>query len=260
MAIDNVAKLFPGITAPKKVIIIYFNFQDTSWAQSEWNKYALRPDGAEASRSCRTAETCWGGLAEIDLKGNALLMIGSIANGIVWPAGIIYNHTSGMVEAHEYTHTVQSTQFINSKDPSFAYCCTKAYLPWWIVEGNAVFSETVSMNTDSYKRYLSDRTNATSEFTSNKDKTFTTDWITEFLNIDARDIWIKQVNNQRIYDFGMLVNEILVALKGPDSPMKVIKGVSEGKTWSAAFNDVFGITWEEATPILAKVISAMVTR
>jgi hypothetical protein len=37
--------------------------------------------------------------------------------------------------------------------------------------------------------------------------------------------------------------------------MEVVKLVSDGQTWDAAFLKVYGITWKEAAPILAKSVS-----
>jgi hypothetical protein len=49
--------------------------------------------------------------------------------------------------------------------------------------------------------------------------------------------------------------ESLVALKGIDSPIEVILQVSNGSTFEEAFAKVYGITWAEAAPILAKSVS-----
>jgi hypothetical protein len=36
-----------------------------------------------------------------------------------------------------------------------------------------------------------------------------------------------------------------------------VKQVSDGATWDQAFLKVYGITWKEAAPILAKTVSRM---
>ena len=67
------------------------------------------------------------------------------------------------------------------------------------------------------------------------------------------------VNSDHNYDhsIGYFTVEALVAIKGADSPIELIKQVSDGLTWDQAFLKVYGITWKEAAPILAKRVSRM---
>ena len=58
-----------------------------------------------------------------------------------------------------------------------------------------------------------------------------------------------------VYTVGYITMECLVALKGIDSPIEVILQVSNGATFEEAFAKVYGITWKDASPILAKTVS-----
>jgi hypothetical protein len=60
-----------------------------------------------------------------------------------------------------------------------------------------------------------------------------------------------------VYSIGYFTVEALAAIKGVDSPIEVIKLVSDGANWEDAFLKVYGITWKEASPILAKTVSRM---
>jgi hypothetical protein len=60
---------------------------------------------------------------------------------------------------------------------------------------------------------------------------------------------------QRIYDLGYMTVEALASIKGIESTMQVVVGVSQGLTFEQSFEKVYGITWKEAAPILAKVVS-----
>jgi hypothetical protein len=58
-----------------------------------------------------------------------------------------------------------------------------------------------------------------------------------------------------VYTLGYITMECLVALKGIDSPTELIVQVSNGLTFEEAFAKVYGISWNEASPILAKTVS-----
>ena len=52
-----------------------------------------------------------------------------------------------------------------------------------------------------------------------------------------------------VYTVGYITMECLVALKGIDSPTQLIVEVSNGLTFEEAFLKVYGISWNEASPI-----------
>jgi hypothetical protein len=247
-AIVATTRLYSGFTTPSTIHAIYYNMQDIAWAQSEFAKYALRPSGAEAARQCQTAKTCWGALAEIDMKGNGILFM---ASGVADS-----NHTNGTLEAHEYTHTIQATQFVGTNKAENTYCCIKSYLPYWAVEGGAEFAQAAAMFPHSYADYLVERAWDTDEFVSNREGKFTLDWIKSYLDTSTYTVWNDPANNWRMYDVGFLINEALVAIKGPDVSMQINKDVANGMNWSQAFEKNMDISWADALPKLAVAIKA----
>jgi hypothetical protein len=60
----------------------------------------------------------------------------------------------------------------------------------------------------------------------------------------------------RIYDVGYMTVEALAAIKGVNATMDVVVGVSQGLTFEDSFKKVYEISWAEAAPVLAKVVSA----
>jgi hypothetical protein len=247
-AIVAVSRLYSDFALPTTVHAIYYGIDDIAWGQAEFAKYALRPNGQEAARQCQSAVTCWGALAEVDMKGNGILLI---ALGV-----LDSNHTTGTLEAHEYTHTIQATQFVGTAKAPNSYCCVKAYLPYWTVEGGAEFAQAAAIFPTSFDRYLIERKNDTDEFLSNRDGKFTLDWIKSYLDVTNFSMWNDSTNNWRMYDVGFLVNEALVAIKGPDISMQLNKDVANGMNWSQAFEKNMGVSWADALPKLAAAIKA----
>jgi hypothetical protein len=49
--------------------------------------------------------------------------------------------------------------------------------------------------------------------------------------------------------------EALASIKGIESTMQVIVEISKGLTFNASFEKVYGISWNDAAPILARVVS-----
>ena len=47
-----------------------------------------------------------------------------------------------------------------------------------------------------------------------------------------------------------------MALKGPDAFMNLFKNVGEGKLFSQAFGEIYGISWTQGAKIIAEAIVA----
>jgi hypothetical protein len=64
----------------------------------------------------------------------------------------------------------------------------------------------------------------------------------------------------RSYDIGYMTVEALAAIKGIQSTMDLVVAVGKGNTFAESFKTVYGITWEEAAPVLAKTVSLVFTK
>jgi hypothetical protein len=60
----------------------------------------------------------------------------------------------------------------------------------------------------------------------------------------------------RVYDIGYFTVEALAAIKGIESTMDLVVGIGNGLSFEDSFRKIYGISWSEAAPILAKVVSA----
>jgi hypothetical protein len=256
--IGNVTKLYEGFAHPNVAVVIDYNFADVNWAQKEFAKYAYRPVGVEASRQCSSDSQCMGALAEIDLKGVGLILETVPSSTSNWPDPVTTNHIKGLTDAHEYTHDIQGSQFVGTAKEINSYCCTKAYMPWWMVEGNATFSEQVTGYYLNFDQYLTARNFGDNFVISNVNKQFTQAWFENYLDTSKTTEWNKSENSDRMYDIGQMVNEIFASIKGPSVNMQLFKDVANGKTWEQAFEANLGIPWSEGLPKIATILAEMV--
>lgn len=253
LAVQNVSKLYAGAVTPKKVVAIYFSYADRAWGQSTFAKYALRPQGNETNNVCQSQLTCWGAMAEIDHKGTGILLM-----SVNDPSKIDQSHISGPLQAHEFAHTFQGSQFTGTVKEFNSYCCTKTHLPWWAVEGGANFVEAAAMNADSFEGYKNAMAKAYNDYLGQNQTQYTKEWFQNFLQPASPSEWGKPEYQWKIYSGGAIVDEIFVALKGPDIPMKLMRDVATGMTWPEAFEKNFGISWNLALPVLSEAMTKMI--
>ncbi len=253
LAVQNVSKLYAGAVTPKKVVAIYFSYADRAWGQTTFAKYALRPQGNETSNMCKSELTCWGAMAEVDHKGTGILLMS--VNDL---SRIDKIQMSGPLQAHEFAHTFQGSQFTGTVKEFNSYCCTKTHLPWWMVEGGANFVEAAAMNADSFEGYKNTMAKAYNDYLEQNQTQYTKEWFQNFLLPASPSEWGKPEYQWKIYSGGAIVDEIFVALKGPDIPMKLMRDVASGMTWPEAFEKNFGLSWNLALPILSEAMTKMI--
>jgi hypothetical protein len=83
---------------------------------------------------------------------------------------------------------------------------------------------------------------------------YTRDWFFQYLSIPPVSSNWDKYQQRKEYDVGSLVLECLVSLKGPDASMQLIKDIGVGMTYEQSFLKNYGITWDEAIPILADTL------
>jgi hypothetical protein len=243
-SIELVSRLYPRAKAPKEVNFLYYGFKDVLWAQSLLDKLTnYDPNGAgEAAHNCNSEFDCAGGSARTSQNGIAVVMV-----AVQIPLPSDSNHLSGTLEAHEYTHSLQST-------PSVGTSRSWGILPRWYIEGGATFAQAASIYYASYSDYLNERDQLTRDLS--KGDWLTEKWLDEFISPTDSENWNvwEKYPKRRVYDIGSAVTEILTALKGPDATMELIDLVAEGSTFSEAFEKIYQTKWLEAVPIISKTI------
>ena len=241
-AFNLASTLYSSSKQVKNIYAIYYSFKDINWAQKTFDSLQDNPGNGNSSaaiHNCQTSATCWGASTSVNAAGDGLMLI---AVGLIDP-----NHTSGSLEAHEYTHTIQMIQVPQGYGT----------LPRWLLEGQAEWSQAAATYSSNYNDYLKERRNNTNELFTNS-SLYTATWIATFLNPNPVSDWAywSTYENWRLYDIGSLATEALVALKSPAAVMNLYTNVGNGQTFTQAFNTEFGISWADAVPILASAIAA----
>jgi hypothetical protein len=237
-----VARLYSGYKSASDFTILSFNYDDRDWAQAQMKQ--MQPNSTYewiTGFACATRATCWGGGVFTDEKGSVLLVLTTEI--------LDENRTSGTLEAHEYTHTVQQNQFRKTQP----WPPVGEWPPTWIIEGQALFSQNASIYYQSFDLYAKNRRSVSDGLF--KDSTITSQWIQEFFVVKQPSSWFSKYESWRMYDLGGMLVEILTALKGPSSTMELWKLSGAGLNFTEAFEKVYGISFEKALPIISKAIA-----
>ena len=251
---DAAKRLYPTFRHPQKTYAIYYGYKDIEWAQKKYAQVFPSATGQEAKNSCQKIDFCWGASGTINNNGDGVLLIAVMTNNPT------RNHTSGTLEAHEYTHVIQVGSFYGTSNQDQAMCCIKAFTPWWFAEGGAEYSQIAAVYAKSFPKYSSDRKFWAKELLENKQKKFTEKWIANFIKPPDTKIWMDPETQWRLYDLGMLVSEIFTAIKGPAINIQIYEDISDGMTFEQSFEKHFGQTWDSAVPLIAKSISQLVKK
>ena len=241
-AYDLVARLYSGYKSTNAMTVLSFGYDDREWAQEQMKQ--LQPKSTWqwiTDTACATRATCWGGGLFTDENANGLL--------VVTTEVLDDNHLSGTLDAHEYLHAIQQNQM---RRPS-VWPETNEWPPSWYREGQATFAQNAAIFYQTYEVYLKNRRNI-SEGLINA-PAINSAWIQEFFVVNQPQSWFNNYESWRQYDLGARLVEVLTAIKGPGSTMEIWKLMGTGQTFNAAFEKVYGTSFDKALPIIAKAIA-----
>jgi hypothetical protein len=151
--------------------------------------------------------------------------------------------------AHGFTHAIQKLQFLGSNQ-------NWGNAPRWLLEGGATFSENFVTYGSDYKTWISNGHPFYKEGLEKYDLQFYENYL-KLKRLNGSDnLWAytDQWPNQRAYDLGSYVCEILVALKGPASLMNLYAEFAKIGDFDQSFQNIYGINWTEAGPLVAQSI------
>ena len=242
---ENGTRIFAGYAQPQSFYAVYYRFQDKDWAKAKFAELNMSHLAGQIEGSCGTLQRCNGASA-----GKVTNTVGFSQYGVP-EAGNLQDayHLNGALEIHEYTHIAQAMQFIGKPkdDQNFNY------LPRWFIEGHA----HIAGNTGAAKtieEYLKNRQDWLNTSPNQEIKSFEPVDIERFYASLMPGKYNAEMFGY-VYTIGYITMECLVALKGIDSPTELIVLVSNGSTFEEAFEKVYGISWKDASPILAKTVS-----
>lgn len=249
IAIDLASKLYSDYKQDQSLLYIYYEHQDTAWAQNKLNNFLgkdiLDWQKTQAENSCRAKSDCLGAVAITHPTKPAGIVLVSASEAGKQDA----NHTSGTLEAHEYTHIIQ-----DDLQGKFL-----ARVPRWQAEGEAMFAQAASIYHSDFAKYTNERQRIIGGLVGNPE--ITESWLIDFISPASGlinwQVWDKY-DGWRVYDVGMLVTEVLASLKGPEAPMSLSLEVGNGLSYEKAFEKIFGFSWKSAVPMIAKIIHNLI--
>ena len=239
---EIVARLYSSYKSADDFTVLSFNYDDRDWAKAQMKQ--LQPNSTYewiTTSACATRSTCWGGGVFTDEKASVLLVLTTEI--------LDDNHTSGTLEAHEYTHAVQQNQMRKTQPwPPIG-----EWPPTWFIEGQALFSQNASIYYQSFDLYTKNRRLVSEGLFKNP--AITSQWIQDFFVVNQTSSWFSKYESWRMYDLGGMLVEVLTALKGPSSTMELWKLSGTGLNFTEAFEKVYGISFEKALPFISKAIA-----
>ena len=237
-ALQTTYRIFGRETSQSKIWLLYGWTNEPEWVKDQMSKI-LAPLNVPNPISVRT-----------NLKGEAVL----------WASYDLVsedkNTTSGATDAHEYMHTIQHAQLLNSEGNGYE---NWGYMPRWMVEGGGQYVQDYVLYGGSAESWIANPLNLNQEWRS-----YDLEFFKSFLqykrpmnfNEDPWG-WTSQWPNQRVYDVGALVYQVLIAVKDPESILLLMKDISRSHDFNQSFQSIYGISWNDAEPLVAEAIFKM---
>jgi hypothetical protein len=266
---NNSMKLWAGFNQPKTLGAFFFETQDEPAAEiafMNWkssNHIASGPDVAIVKGECQNPQpgpgqvggpvgecrNANGGVIDTVGTGMGIFGVPSLND----PQDRSDPYRAGALELHEYTHMVQTAQFLGNGDQPGR--SMQAVSPCWLQEGQAhLASKTTASPT--FNDYLIQRNGEALSRTDAEGKVTPKDLqgISNYISLETLSTC--QGTYAWGYGTGMLVVEALAAIGGVQSTMALYTEEARGHSFTDAFKLVYGVPWETAQPILAKVVYA----
>ena len=243
-AFNLVTRLYSGYAKPGDVYLLAFNFEDRDWAVKQMD--SIIPTAGSRwiyDVACATKASCNGGGSFFDGSKKYLVVETMVV--------VNENTTTGTLEAHEFTHSVQQMAMGAARPP--VEFLTAPWFPNWYWEGQANFSQNAAIWFDSFDKYMSQRRQVSGGLFNAS--IYDSKYIESYFVLNPNKEWGAKHERYRQYDLGAMFIEILAALKGPDSTMEMWRLAGTGASLESAFEKVYGISFAKALPIMSKAIA-----
>jgi len=249
-AFSDAITFWANFKQPTRYVTLFYNFEDKSWAVSEYKKLSFYREGMETMIDAPCTPTkCTG-------ANTGIQAFSSIAVGVfgIDPKDARGKYRYGPMQIHEYTHAVQAAPWIGDNHPQVG---PQRAAPCWLSEGQSHFAG-LTVGASSFDKYLKIRKRQVNGHPVNTFKDYSSTGILDYFNNDIPYKCLPPNPNYRLgYTIGYLTVEALSAIGGSESSMNLYKRTGSGETFEQAFMHVYGISWNEAKPILAEVVASM---
>ena len=239
--LEKTSKLWSRYKQPNLTKTFVYGYSDLNWVQQKnrelpgtWHK----PE--DLAGNCRSPQNCGSFGGAFNGQGQLFIGIPERSNSYSTIDFTFHNL------AHEYTHTVQYSQ-LNAP--------ANVKLPCWFAEGQPqVIGHSLGFDSFAdYKRsrmiWLDDPAGLLNDYSVES--------ILKFYSLTGGSTggFCSQEVRSRVYDVGYFTVEALASIKGIESTMDLVVGIGNGMSFEDSFKKIYGISWSEAAPILAKVVS-----
>lgn len=233
--------VFHAAELPRKTVMLVTTGDDYEWAKEEFlkamgEKADLNNIGYGQSLDGNTIT-----IKRVDPNNDDLLIDPNLSNG--------------GTDAHGFTHVLQWYQLGFGNENHLG-------VPRWILEGSADFMQMYYLKNADYKNWLLNR-NAKS--LKQHSLQFLNDYL-QYIPLDEvpenESPWFKtnEYPTEWAYEIGSYVCDVLVALKGPSSLIKIYRDYVETKNFDKSFNNIYGMPWSEAKPYVAQILYKLARR
>ena len=253
IAFGLVSKAFNKYETPKDTVLIEYSLSDISWAENkirelvtnaEYDQLNRNENGKLVTSHCNATE-CFGAkqVSVPGVDGVAFILAGVPTSNYIDPVQAPKWNT-GQLEAHEFFHAMQRR--------NVAGFSTKDWAVSWIVEGGAALVQNLVMSSTSHEKYLEWRKIDALRMIG-PNSPVTSQFMADFLDLEKNKDYWRSVDNFYAYNLGSRIMEVFVALKGPGVLLDLHKETAVNG-FNVAFQNLFGIPWSEASPIINKTI------
>ncbi len=239
---EKAINLWANFSQPREYLALFYNFSDKAWALTQFDLPGL------IDAPCTQSE-CTGGNSGIPTADGLGVGVFGISQ-----KDSTDTYRYGPLQIHEYTHAAQCAPWIGlNNNPCDGQ---QSMSPCWLTEGQAHFLG-ISGSFPSFGDYKENRDRQVNSHPVESFQDFSAEKIMQFYNDDIPRTCIGKPNYRLGYTLGMLTVEVLSAIGGSESTMKIYELGGMGQTFEEAFINVYGISWTEAKPILADVIASL---
>ena len=244
--ISRAQQLGGNFPKQSKFLVVAFNFTDRDWAKTRLSTIASPftlndTFSDQVGVACSSQAECDNAFGNISLDSGLIIQgVSGLPNSSNTNTAIIRSHY-----AHETTHTIQKSIYKK-------YGLKRFSIPCWFSEGQPqVVGQTSS--SASLSEYVKNRRSWLRPPLRGLPD-FSEASINKFFDLQHQQP-CDSATRQHIYDIGFIAVEALTSIGGISFTFDVLDKYASGMTFDQAFEKVYGISWANAKPILARTVS-----